>query len=163
MPNKIRFRNLFEEDLKSVFAIYSDKEAMKFRGSQPIETLDDAKQFIANQKHKKGSVLTVRKGVELIQEQKLIGSVMLRYDHNFQHDCEIGYSIGRAFWGNGLGKEIVKELIILTKQDPNTENIKAWTNKNNIASIKVLESNDFQRCEQNRDSENYLYQKTNSD
>ena len=40
MPNKIRFRKLLKKDLKSVFEIYSDKKAMKFRRSQPIETAD---------------------------------------------------------------------------------------------------------------------------
>ena len=160
MQDKIRFRDLVLDDITSLCEIYSDKEAMKYRGSKPIETTEDAKEYISNQKLLKGSVLTIRKGIELLNPQELMGSVMYRFDKTQEKECEIGYSIGRKFWGKGFGKEIVKMLLESIQENKDIQNVIAWTNKENIASIKILERNGFQRVEQDNNSANYLYRKT---
>ena len=159
MLAKIKFRPLALEDVRSLCDIYSDKEAMKYRGSKPIETMDDAKEYIRNQELLEGNVLTVRKGIELTEEQELMGSVMFRFDKTQEKECEIGYSIGRKFWGKGFGKEIVKMLLETIKENKDIQQVKAWTNKENIASIKILERNGFHRVEKEESSANYLYRK----
>lgn len=159
MSNIIKFRTLAIGDIKSLCEIYSDKEAMKYRGSKPIETVEDAEEYIKNQKILIGSVLTIRKGIISLKDQELIGSVMYRFDENQPEKCEIGYSIGRKFWGKGFGKEIVKNLLESIEENQGIQNVIAWTNKQNIASIKILEHNGFQRIEQEENSANYLYSK----
>ncbi len=159
MSNKIRFRELDIDDVKSLYEIYSDKEAMKYRGSKPIENIDDAKEYITKQKTLNGNVLTIRKGIEILQEKKLIGSVMFRFDKNQEKECEIGYSIGRKFWKKGFGNEIVKNMLETIKQNKDIENVIAWTNKRNIASIKILEKNGFDTIQQEESSDNYYYRK----
>ena len=43
---RLKFRDLVSTDTEKLFEIYSDKEAMKFRGSGPMLILEDATQFI---------------------------------------------------------------------------------------------------------------------
>ncbi len=143
IDNLVTFRTLTFTDAPKLFHIYSDKEAMKYRGSKPIETIDDAKDFIANQSSKKEQTLTIRKGVILTQTKDLIGTVMFRYQEQKTDICEIGYSIGRRYWGQGLGKEIVKLMIKDLSENKNINDIIAWSHKENLASIKILERFDF--------------------
>ncbi|REG86293.1 GNAT family N-acetyltransferase [Winogradskyella sediminis] len=43
---KITIRELTESDVKVIFELYSDKEAMKFRGSKPFESLKEAADMV---------------------------------------------------------------------------------------------------------------------
>lgn len=159
-PDKLRFRKLEWDDVRQLFEIYSDKEAMKYRGSKPMETLEDAKAFIDNQKLVEKGVSTIRKGVELAATKELIGSVMYRFIENRKMECEIGYSIGRQYWGQGYGRAIVKKVVDIMKMQQDFHKLIAWTRKENIASIKILEKNGFQRVEEDKYPESYLYKKT---
>ena len=159
MSEKVKFRELTMTDTGMLFGIYSDKEAMKYRGSKPMQTIDDAKNFVKNTKVKKMEILTIRKGIELVKTKELIGSVMYRFNENKKNECEIGYSIGRQFWGKGLGKEIVKTMIKAIKEKNEINKIVAWSNKENIASVKILEKIGFKRISQTEYENSYLYHK----
>lgn len=139
-------------DIHQLYEIYSDKEAMKYRASKPMETIADAESYVSNQKLSKESALTVRKGIELVNTnntKELIGSVMYRYHHDRKTECEIGYSIGRQYWGKGYGKEIVKVLLQSLEENNIIKDIIAWCHQDNIASINILEKNEFQLIKQN--------------
>ncbi len=159
LKEKIKFRALAPRDVEDLFEIYSDKEAMKFRGSQPMKTLDDAKKYVADKKVLQGKTLTIRMAVECVQSKKIIGSVMYRFDVNNQSECQIGYSIGRKFWGQGFGNEMVHILLQTLKEKKTVKEVIAWTNKANVASIKILEKNKFLQVAQNEHPERYLYRR----
>jgi RimJ/RimL family protein N-acetyltransferase len=40
---KLLIRELAENDVNVIFELYSDKEAMKYRGSSPFENIDEEK------------------------------------------------------------------------------------------------------------------------
>ncbi|MFK7906448.1 MAG: GNAT family N-acetyltransferase [Chitinophagales bacterium] len=159
MTIRIRFRELNMEDVVQLYEIYSDKEAMKYRGSKPMETIEDAKVFVRNKEVFKGDTLTIRKAIELAQTKELIGSVMYRSDRNRKNECEIGYSIGREFWGQGFGKEIVEAMLNEIEEKEEIKEVVAWSNRENIASIKILEKTGFQLIEEGINECKYLYQK----
>jgi len=52
---------------------------------------------------------------------------------------EIGYVISPAYWGKGLGTELVKKMISIGFEDPAVERIWAYCDTENAASIKLLE------------------------
>ncbi|MBU2913255.1 GNAT family N-acetyltransferase [Reichenbachiella agariperforans] len=159
MFNRIKFRELSDDDIDKLFEIYSDKDAMKYRVSQPMGSLDDAARFVENQRLQEGNILTIRKGVELKKNKTLIGTSMYRYDNRRKEECEIGYSIGRAFWGDGLGQEIVKKMVEMLALNEKNRIVTAWCSKENKASIKVLEKNDFCLMDQDISDYNFCYQK----
>jgi len=160
---RITFRKLIESDAEKIFLIYSNKEAMKYRGSKALESIMDAKQFIINQKIVKNDVLTIRKGVEIIETKELIGSVMFRFRNKEKQVCEIGYSIGKEYWGKGFGHEIVKKIIETSMKNNDIETLKAWTHKENISSVKILEKNGFKKTKQNEYVDSYLYHLSKND
>ncbi len=154
---RLSFRDLVADDAPSLFKIYSNKEAMKYRHSQAMTNLAAAQDFILHQKTATALHYIIRKGVSLKATNELIGSVMYKYHKAITNTCEIGYSIGADFWGRGFGREIVASLISNIKTQQNIQVIKAWTIKENIASKRILELNDFQQVAQEEFAGSYLY------
>jgi len=154
---KVIFRELTEEDAEELYKIYSNKEAMKYRGSKAMESIEDARLFVRNQKMQEEDTFTIRKGIEIKEGKQLIGTVMCRFFEAREWECEIGYSIGQEYWGQGLGKEVVKLLVEVIESKEEVGKIVAWSKKENIASIKVLEKNGFELVEQMRYLDSHLY------
>ncbi len=155
-----QYRTLNTNDCISLLAIYSDAEAMKYRSSQPMRSIEDAHSFIQNQLVKTEDTTTIRKAVVLKETNTLIGSIMLRYFHDDPDSCLIGYSIGKMYWNKGYGKQIIADIIHYLKIETEVRIIQAWTIKENIASQKILEHNNFIRIPQSEYPESYLYQLT---
>ena len=57
----------------------------------------------------------------------------------------IGYSVKEAYAGKGLGTYVVKNAVEILKNTPNMKEVKAWINFRNIASVKVVEKNNFRK------------------
>lgn len=157
----ITFRPLTSADAQALFDIYSDKEAMKYRGSKPMKTLQDAEQYIRDQRVQKGTVLTLREGVELEDRNVLIGSVMYRFDETKPGVCEIGYSIGRKFWGRGYGHSTLQEMLKALQDRSDIEQIVAECHKENMASVKVLAKAGFEYTGQVSTPDISIYRKRN--
>ena len=52
---------------------------------------------------------------------------------------EIGFQLSNMYWGNGLGKELAKAVIDISRNELEIRNIRALVNKQNAVSIKILE------------------------
>ena len=156
MAERLRFRTFKPKDAKRLFEIYSNKEAMKFRGSKSMNSMTDAQLFVKNQRLNSSDHITIRKGIVLKSSDELIGSVMFRYWNKKENECEIGYSLDANFWGRGLGLETLKLLLSVLSLKTTINTVIAWSHKENIGSIKILEKNGFQLCEQ-QESKNLLY------
>ncbi len=73
----------------------------------------------------------------------LCGSVGFRGSPDERGMVEIGYSVLLEFQGQGLATEMVGGIVQWAKQQPEAKEIKAETNSDNKASIRVLEKNGF--------------------
>lgn len=159
MTEKLIFRELTMNDAASLFDIYSDKEAMKYRGSKPMESLADAEAFVNNKQIQKDNILTLRKGVEIVNSKELIGTVMFKFYEAKKESCQIGYSIGPKYWRKGFGTKIVSMMIDELVANEEVNLINAWSNKENKASISILEKFGFKKVEQELYTERILYEK----
>jgi [ribosomal protein S5]-alanine N-acetyltransferase len=80
-----------------------------------------------------------------------IGSCLLRAFDGEVNKTEIGYSIQRNYWGNGIATEMVKAMVGYALADADTKGVVAVTTLENIASQRVLEKaglvrrNDYER------------------
>ncbi len=159
MQDTIKLRSLRTSDAPTLFLIYSNAEAMKYRGSKVMTSIADAEAMIDDQEKREGSKLTLRMGIELINTKELIGSVMLRYDDLQIGCCEIGYSIGRQYWGKALGRTTVGLILKELQAKKEVNKVHAWTHPDNIASIKILERFDFCTVSQASQPQHLLFEK----
>ena len=153
--NKLLIRELTENDLTVIFELYSDKEAMKFRGSEPFENIEQAFEMIYKVAE------NIKKGIEyryaIIEKttNKLIGTYLITPITNVT--CMIGCSIGKKYWRQGYGIEVMILMMEYLKKI-NYEKIIGLIKKENIPSIKLVEKLNFKLIEQTERPDFYKYE-----
>lgn len=142
---RLFFRDLYPNDTSQLFDIYSDKEAMKYRGSK-INNLADVERMIRNAITATPHNLAVRLAVIKKDSLEIIGTILTKYSKT-NSECTIGYSIAKKHWNKGYGTEIVKAMVknLLAENYPI---IKAWTHPDNKGSIRILEKMGFLKVSQ---------------
>jgi len=138
--DRLEIRELTSNDKNSLFEIYSDKEAMKYRNTKPFDSLDEVEKMLAKTFQKFEFSEEFRYAVIQKEGNELIGTFLII--PLSKNECEIGYSIGKKYWKKGYGKEL---LIGMLKYISSLTYIKvlATSRKENIASLKLLEKIGF--------------------
>lgn len=156
--DRLKTRKLSDNDVSTLFAIYSDHEAMQYRGSQPIQTLEDALDMVTKAQIINSSGSKLRFGICKKSNHQLIGTLLLILDSKSKQ-CEIGFSFGKAHWNNGYGQETLKMVEQNLSTMENIETLKAWCIQENRASINIFEKAGFSLVKQNQYPQSNLYLK----
>ncbi|UPT65552.1 MAG: GNAT family N-acetyltransferase [Sphingobacteriales bacterium JAD_PAG50586_3] len=135
---RLLFRELVVDDAANVFALNSNPLVMRYTGSYPMGSIDEAIGFITNytdyQNFGYGRWACVLKGTNTF-----IGVFGLRY---FKEDNEV--DIGGLFlpeyWNKGYAKEAAAACINFGFNLIKVDEISAKCSAENIASQKIMES-----------------------
>ena len=76
-------------------------------------------------------------------ENRMVADLCIIGEPNVNGEIEIGYGTYEGFQGKGFMTELVAGIIKWSKTQPRVKSVIACTNKDNIASFKVLQNNDF--------------------
>ena len=134
-----------EDDIDSLFEIFSDPQVMRYWSSGPLTEREAA---AALQQEIAESNLNDRFwkwGVALRDSNKLIGTATLFHLDLSNGRAEIGYALGRAYWGNGYMNEALKALIVHAFDVLDLRRLEADVDPRNAPSIRTLERLGFQR------------------
>jgi len=153
---RLKTTRLSEEDAATLFQIYSDSDAMKYRGSKPIKSMVDAVNMVTEQFSTDNNISKMRLGIRNKSNNHLIGTLLLTKDENFISKCEIGFSFGKKYWGKGYGQETLKMMEEKLRTLESIEEIEAWCIKENIASIRIFEKAGFSKIEQSKYPQSWL-------
>jgi len=156
---RLKTSSLNEEDIESLFQMYSDHEAMKYRGSKPMITISDAHFMVANQTSEKGSISKLRLGIRTKTTNILMGTLLLSYNCDLENQLEIGFSFGKEFWHQGYGTETLQMVISHLQTLKSIQELKAWCMKENIASIRIFKNAGFSKMAQNEYPQSHLFVK----
>lgn len=92
----------------------------------------------------------------LKSEKKIVGDLCMYGEPSALGEIEIGYGTYPEFQGRGFMTEIVKGIIEWAKNEPGVKSIIASTEKENIASNKVLQNNHFMKVGKTANQLNWL-------
>lgn len=148
---------LKNEDAELLFKMYSDKFAMRFRGSATIENIDDALDMVSKQFVCGNGVSKLRLGIKNKLEDSLVGTLLLVKDEKFVKQFEIGLSFGKQHWGKGYGSEVLK--MVEEALSPDVNVLKAWCLKENKASVKLFEKANYLEKKQSQHPKSVLFMK----
>ena len=132
-------RRFNEGDYQAVFEFGSNKEVNNYTGDITLESLQHAKEIIANvwlsdyQKYGYGRWAVIYKA-----ENKIIGFAGLKYLPEI-NETDIGFRFLPEYWGIGIATEVSKEIIKYGFTKLNLTKIIGIAMPENIASCKVLE------------------------
>ena len=103
--------------------------------------LADAEAFIGQVIKEDGPAVKV-----IVQERTIAGLVGLHpADDVYSGTAELGYWIGEPFWGQGVASEAVRQIIEIGFEELKLRRIYASVYEHNLASMRVLEKNGFER------------------
>lgn len=99
--------------------------------------------------------------VNLNFTNELVGFIFLYdfEDDKGRFDVRFGYLLAERIWGNGLGSELIRELIAWCEKNEKIKSLSGAVEKENKASIKVLENNGFSQAVLSTSSDKVIFYK----
>jgi RimJ/RimL family protein N-acetyltransferase len=146
IPTKsLLLRFLSEADLPALYAIFSDPEVMRYWSYPPWTDRSQAQQWLINiqEGYRTGSALQL--GIERRADHALVGACTLFQFHVASRRAEIGYALGRPYWGAGYMQEALQALLQYAFQTLDLNRLEADIDPRNQASARTLERLGFQK------------------
>jgi ribosomal-protein-alanine N-acetyltransferase len=131
-------------DVDPLFAIQGDSEAMCFTYCSPsrLATAAQLESYAARYSEDGFAPWTA----VLTAEDRVVGWGGLSKDPNEpEWGVEVAYYVGRAYWGRGLAGELVRESLAYAFDELGLDSVGAFTKPENVASVRVLVTDGFER------------------
>lgn len=135
---RLKLRRFQISDIDAVFKNYgSDIKVHRYISFAPCSTLKTTKEFI--EMHlKQYDANPDFYGWAITLNEEVIGSIGL-FNVEKSGQCELGYSIGSAWWGHGYATEAAKAILTFAFKKMQAHRVYASHHIDNISSGKVLE------------------------
>lgn len=131
----LRVLTLDERDVKDVFKHFSDDEVTKYMDIEPCNNLSDAEEIIRFHVEDSGC----RWGIFKKEDHSFIGTGGFHCWDKKNRTAEIGYDLGKAFWGQGFMHEALQSMILFGFESMGLTTIEASVEVDNTKSIKLME------------------------
>ena len=95
LDERIYFRTLLDSDATRLFEIYSNTEAMRFRATEPMFTIEDAYKMLKRNREVEQKAYEFRFAIIEKLSEILIGTIMYQPLH---FKAIFGYSLDEIFW-----------------------------------------------------------------
>ncbi len=142
---RITLRPLREEDAGTIFSIFSDPEVMRYWSTLPISEMEEARQMVGDIRQQLNQGNFLKWGIARCRDDLVIGTCTLFHVELDHHRAEVGYALGREFWGQGYMQEALNVLLNYSFNTLNLHRIEADVDPRNANSIKTLERLGFRR------------------
>jgi len=143
MKQKIRLRALEPRDLDFLYEIENDRDLWHLSHTQQPFSKDLLRQYIAQADKDIYEVKQFRFGIELIDNQKLIGFIDLFDFDPKNRRAGVGILIHHTYRQQGLGDVALKLLIDYTQNILFLHQLYANISADNLTSIQLFEKNGF--------------------
>ena len=140
---RLALRALSLEDAKAIFSLRTNKEVNEFIDRKIPNNLSEARAFI----DRISNLAENNKGIFWVIESKssneLLGTIGLRNFEDDENYAEIGYEIDPDYQERGYMSEAFEPILEYGFNTLELKTIEAFTHKNNVASIALLEKLNF--------------------
>jgi RimJ/RimL family protein N-acetyltransferase len=142
---RVRLRWLTATDIPSLFAIFGDTAVTRYWGFATLPDLAGAEALLADIHQQFHHRTLFQWGVETIGSGEVVGTCTLAGLDAANRRADLGFALGRAFWGRGYMAEILPPLLRFAFADLALHRITADVDPQNERSIRILERLGFQR------------------
>ena len=142
---RLELRASTPADVDQIFAIFSDPEVTRYWSTPPMRSRDEAAAMV----ERAATHLAAGSGMSWVvcrrEDARVMGTCSLFHFHEQNDRAEIGYGLGRTYWGNGHMSEALTALIEYAFAGMDLRRLEADTDPRNAASIRLLERLGFSR------------------
>ncbi len=129
-----------ESDAEEAFAHWmNDPEVTKFLTWTPHGDVSVTRALLKTWEEEYKSPLCYHWAIVLRKENALIGDITVMGTDEFQESGEIGYCMGKAWWGKGIMTEALSEVLAYCFEEVGFYRINGRHAKQNIGSARVME------------------------
>lgn len=125
-------------DAPALLSIFSDPLVMKYWNTAPWQSLDDAIRFIERSRKELSDRSALTLCIRDKQSGQLAGKCMLFSFSTSSRRAEIGFGLGRDYWGKGVLNEAAEALVAYAFKVPGLRRIEAEIDPENQASASAL-------------------------
>ena len=142
---RLALRQLSQEDLEALFAIFSNAEVMRYWSTPPYTRRAQVEERVRTfvEGYENGTSLSL--GIEREEDHALVGNCSLFDFHEDSRRAQVGYCLGRPYWGMGYMHEALTALVNHAFDGLGLNRLEADIDPRNLASAKALERLGFVR------------------
>jgi [ribosomal protein S5]-alanine N-acetyltransferase len=138
-------RFLSDADLPAAFDIFSHPEVMRYWSYPPWTDRSQARQWLEKVQEGYSTRTDLQLGIERRADGVLVGTCTLFQFHTASRRAEIGYVLGRPYWGSGYMHNALQALLRYAFQTLDLNRLEADIDPRNLASARTLERLGFQK------------------
>lgn len=145
VTSRLQIRRLAMADAPSFFAIFSNAEVMRYWSSPPLTGIAQAEEKIASilAHYESGDLFQL--GVIRKSDAQMIGTCTIHQIHLQNRRAEVGYALGRPYWGHGYMNEAMRTMVDHAFGPLQLHRLEADIDPRNEGSAKSLERLGFAR------------------
>lgn len=145
LTERLYLRKISLYDAESLFQYWSDPEVAKYLNINPFMKIKQAYSMIQllNNLYKKRE--GIRWAITIKKDKTVIGTCGYNNWIKRSSRGEIGYELGRNYWGNGYASEAVGEILKYGFIKMNLNRVEAFTVPEATSSIKLLQKLGFKK------------------
>ena len=136
---RVSLRRLNENDVDSLYTIFSNPEVMRYWSSTPLKDRQAARALLNEIHQGFDRRLIFQWGIARRTDDTVIGTSTLFHIESSNYRAEIGYALGREHWGNGYMQEALRALLDYAFGELNLHRIEADVDPRNGPSIRTLQ------------------------
>ena len=135
---RLILRRIAMSDAKDIFAYSADEEVARHVLWTAQKSLSEAKAYCKYMMRRYRNDEPASWGIEWKATGQIIGTIGFMWIQKENASAEVGYSLSRAFWNQGIMTEALKELIRYGFRSMNLNRIEAQHETENPASGAVM-------------------------
>jgi len=144
ITDRLILRELQASDADQIFRIRTDARVNEFLDRGPTKSVDESLKFIHNLLKAQNNQDSIVWAVTLKNEPQLIGTVLYWHIAKEQDKAELGYEMLPEYWGQGIMREVLTEVIRFGFETMKLKTIVAETKAVNLRSVNALEKCGFE-------------------
>lgn len=142
---RVVLRWLTREDLPALFSIFSNAEVMRYWSSTPLADEEAAGRLLEDIHESFRRQRLFQWGLARRADDLVIGTCTLANLDPANRRAELGFALGRPWWGQGLAGEGLRTLLRFAFGELGLNRLEADVDPRNSASIRLLERLGFRR------------------
>ena len=156
VTERLLLRQISNSDIEEVYFLRSDAGVMKYTGQQLAGSAQEILDYIAAHHALTANGEGIIWGISIKGKANLIGLISYRRFYREHFRGEVGYGLHPLFQGMGIMQEALSAVINFGFNTIGLHTIEANVDKDNAASIKLLEKNGF--VKEAHYKENYFFE-----
>jgi ribosomal-protein-alanine N-acetyltransferase len=142
--SRLTLRPLRAEDTENLHALFSDVEVMAYWDWEAFEDITLTASYLQGQLDAMAKERACHWAMLRNEDNVFVGCCDLSEIDRAHHRAEIGFMVGRAYWGDGYTLEAMHAVIDHAAVSLRLRRLSARTHLGNVRSVKLLERLGFE-------------------